>query len=389
MKRILEVFLLELKEIFTDTGILLTMFGGIIAYSVIYPLPYSEQVTRDVPIVVIDYDHSTKSRELIRMVDASPDTKVIGYVDSAAEAEVLIQTKKAQGLLVVPKHFRRDLLMKSPVTLSLGGDASYFMVYSNIATSILKSAGTLSAKIKVGRLTIEKGSMEMAKEQWRPASLNLQPVFNPESGYLNYIVPAVFILILQQTLVIVCGILCGTQNERARGGELGYWTKTEPIQLLLCRCSIFIGVYMCFSLYYFGFALDIYGINRIARAYDILRLLLPFLFAVVCMGVAVGQLYKHPEVATQVVLFSSMPLLFSSGFVWPISDIPQFMVVFSQFFPSTAAIQGMLQLNQMGATFDQVEHFQLQLMIQAAGYGLIAIMLMGHKQQRLHQKTAQ
>ncbi|MFT5881287.1 MAG: ABC-2 type transport system permease protein [Moritella sp.] len=379
MNKFLEIVLLEIKSIFGDKSILLTMFGGIIAYSIIYPLPYLNQVTRDVEIVVIDYDRSSLSRELIRMVNASPDTNIVGLVDSSAEAESLIMRGEVKGLFVIPENFRRDILMKKPVTLSLGGDASYFMTYSTIASGILKAGGTLSAQIKVARLAVDKESIRLAEQEWRPAALNLQPVFNPVNGYLNYVVPAVFILILQQTLLIVSGILCGSQNERSRMQEQGYWLTRSPTLVLLARCLVFLVLYLVFSLYYFGFALDLYGINRVAAAVDILKILVPFILAVVCLGVALGQLYRQAETATQVILFSSMPLLFASGFVWPVAAIPSGIVYFSQLFPSTAAIQALLQLNQMGADFEMVAHFQTQLLIQALGYGIIAIIFMNYK----------
>jgi len=380
MNKFLALVVLEIKSIFVDRSILLTMFGGIIMYSILYPLPYSQQVSRDAEIVVVDYDRSSVSRELIRMVNATPDAHIAGQVDSVRDAEALIEQGEIKGFLVIPKHFRRDLLMKKPVNLSLGGDASYFMTYSTITSGILKAGGTLSAQIKVARLTVDTESMLLAKEQWQPASLNLQPVFNQVNGYLDYVVPAVFILILQQTLLIVSGILSASQNERSRAKEQGYWLTASPILLLLARGLVFLGLYLLFSLYYFGFALDVYGVNRLAAAWDILKLLVPFLLAVVCLGVALGQLYSQAETATQVILFSSMPVLFSSGFIWPISEIPTWLVAVSQLFPSTAAIQGLLQLNQMGASFEMVSHFQIQLLLQAGAYGLLAVILISYKQ---------
>lgn len=382
MNKFLALVVLEIKSVFADRSILLTMFGGIIMYSILYPLPYSQQVSRDAEIVIIDYDRSSVSRELIRMVNATPDAHIAGQVDSVGDAEALIEQGVIKGFLVIPQHFRRDLLMEKPVTLSLGGDASYFMTYSTITSGILKAGGTLSAQIKVARLTVDTESMLLAKAQWQPASLNLQPVFNQVNGYLDYVVPAVFILILQQTLLIVSGILSANQNERARAKEQGYWLTASPTLLLLARGLVFLGLYLVFSLYYFGFALDVYGVNRLAAAWDILKLLVPFLLAVVCLGVALGQLYNQAETATQVILFSSMPVLFSSGFIWPISEIPSWLVAVSQLFPSTAAIQGLLQLNQMGAEFEMVSHFQIQLLIQALAYGLLAIILLAYKQRQ-------
>ena len=247
MNKFLALVVLEIKSIFADRSILLTMFGGIIMYSILYPLPYSQQVARNVEIVVIDYDRSSMSRELIRMVNATPDTHITGQVNSVKEAEALIKTGAIKGFLIIPEHFRRDLYMEKAVTLSLGGDASYFMTYSTIASGILKAGGTLSAKIKVVRLTVDKENMLLAKQQWQPASLNLQPVFNQLNGYLDYVVPAVFILILQQTLLIVSGILSGGQNERSRAKEQGYWLTASPTLLLLARCFVFVSLYLVLS----------------------------------------------------------------------------------------------------------------------------------------------
>jgi len=387
MNNFFALVVLEIKSIFADRSILLTMFGGIIMYSILYPLPYSQQVSRNAEIVVIDHDRSSMSRELIRMVNATPDTHISGQVDSVRDAEALIAQGDIKGFLIIPEYFRRDLLMKKPVTLSLGGDASYFMTYSTITSGILKAGGTLSAQIKVARLTVDKENILLAKQEWQPASLNLQPVFNQGNGYLDYVVPAVFILILQQTLLIVSGILSGSQNERSRAQEQGYWLTSSPTLLLLARSAVFLCLYLVFSLYYFGFALDMYGVNRLAAAWDILKLLVPFLLAVVCLGVALGQLYNQAETATQVILFSSMPVLFSSGFIWPISEIPTWLVTLSQLFPSTAAIQGLLQLNQMGADFEMVSHFQTQLLLQCVGYALLAIMLLAYKQRKYSLNT--
>lgn len=387
MNNFLALFWLEAQAIFRDRSILLTMFGGIIMYSIIYPLPYANQVSRDIDIVVIDMDRSSLSRELVRMVDASADIEVIGQVTAVSDAEDMIKTKAVKGLLVVPEHFRRDVMMKKPVTLSLGGDASYFMTYSTIASGIIKAGGTLSAKIKIARLTVDKENMQLAQQQWRPAVLNLQPVFNPANGYLDYVVPAVLILILQQTLLIVSGILCGGQNEQARLTGKGYWLTASPVVLLLIRGMIFLGMYLLFSIYYFGFALEVYGINHLASAMDILRIVVPFILAVLFLGLALGQFYSQAETATQVVLFSSMPLLFSSGFIWPVAEIPSWIVAISQVFPSTAAIQGLLQLNQMGADFALVAHFQTQLVWQACSYAALAIVLITYKQYQQHKKA--
>ena len=40
-----------------------------------------------------------------------------------------------------------------------------------------------------------------------PADVLLQPIFNPVGGYASYVVPAAFVLILQQTLLLGAAML--------------------------------------------------------------------------------------------------------------------------------------------------------------------------------------
>lgn len=76
-------FMMELRAIFSDRALLLTIFGGVIFYSFLYPLPYSQQLPRNQSIVVVDLDNSELSRKLIRMVDATPEVHVNRYASRA------------------------------------------------------------------------------------------------------------------------------------------------------------------------------------------------------------------------------------------------------------------------------------------------------------------
>ena len=56
-----------------------------------------------------------------------------------------------------------------------------------------------------------------------------------------------------------------------------------------------------------------------------------------------------------ILVFSSVPLIFLPGFIWPKEAIPTLLIIFSKFMPVTSAIDGLVRINQMGATFMQVQ----------------------------------
>ena len=55
-----------------------------------------------------------------------------------------------------------------------------------------------------------------------------------------------------------------------------------------------------------------------------------------------------------VVLFSSMPIVFSAGFIWPTELIPSLITDLMHLLPSGFAINGFLKLNQQGAGLPSV-----------------------------------
>ncbi len=372
MRRFLTLLRHEARAILTDPVIMLTVIGGVVFYSFLYPLPYSGQVPREQPIGVVDLDDSALSRQLIRWIDATSELRVAARPGSIGEAEAAITRHELAGFVVIRENFRRDLLLARPVHLAVAGDATFFLVYGAVVEGVATAAGTLGAQIKVGRLLAEGQEIKLASRQWTSFGLNARPVFNTTLGYINYVVPAVFILILQQTLLIGLGVLGGTQNARRLAGERGYWLDYPAWQLLTVRTLIFLTIYAVLALYYFGFCFEHYVVPRHAAPGDLVRLTLPFLLAVIGLGTVLGQLLHRRDLATQIVLFTSLPLVFTAGFVWPPHLVPRPLLVLANPFPTTPAIHAFLRLNQLGADFHQIAPLRTPLRAPALVYGFVA-----------------
>lgn len=378
-----KLFGLELRSIFTDSAILLTVFGGVLFYSFLYPLPYAQQLPREQAVVVVDFDNTNMSRKLIRMVDATPQVHVSRFAYSIDQARREIEEHGLTGMLIIPRHFYRDLLLGKSATLSYAGDASYFLIYSTIVEGMSSAGGTLAAGIKISRLLIDGQAMVLAEEQYAPLKVNLRPVFNTTTGYVHYVVPAVFILILHQTLLIGTGLLGAGQTELTRAGKFGYWLTVNPLQLIAVRGLLFTLIYFFLMLFYFGFSFNFYDISRLAKPLDLAVFAVPFILATTFLGIVIGQLIPRRELATTLVLISSLPLIFTAGFVWPTSMLPAPVYYFAQLIPSTPGIQGFLRLNQMGAELPQIQFLYEQLWCHTIVYGLIARYLLRRKQNNI------
>lgn len=374
-----QAFRCECQAIFTNSALLLTVFGGVVMYSFLYPLPYSQQLPREQAIVVVNLDNTATSRELERMVDATPQVEILQHAYSLKDAQHSLNQGDVHGILVIPKNFSRDLLLGKSPTLAYAGDAAYFLIYGTVVEGLASAGGTLSAKAKVSRMVMSGENLVLASNQYAPVKLSMQPVFNPSNGYVNYVVPAVFVLILHQTLLIAAGVVGGEQNESRRAGIAGYWQRSATIDRWSARLVILLLTYIPLALYYFGFSFQFYGISRLASIGNILAMLIPFLAAVIGLGMVIGELIPRRELATLIVVLSSLPLVFCAGFIWPTSELPLGLQYLAKFFPSTPAINGFLRLNQMGASFQQVLPYWGLLWAQAVTYGGLALWLMERK----------
>jgi len=116
VRAFLDAFRLEVRTIRGDAGALLVFIVAVLAYSVVYPLPYVPQVLRNVPVAVVDLDGSALSRRLTRMTDASELLRTFNVSDIAA-AEAAVRAGRAGAMLAIPRNFERDLLRGGQVTV--------------------------------------------------------------------------------------------------------------------------------------------------------------------------------------------------------------------------------------------------------------------------------
>lgn len=376
----------EFYAIFTNIPLLVTVFGGVIIYSFLYPLPYLNQTPTEQKIAIINLDNSQLSRTIERMANATPQVKITQQIYNIEEAKALLVKGDITGFLLIPQHFYRDLLLEKSPHLLFAGNASYFLVYGTVVEGLVRSASTLAAEVKVSRMVIRGDNIALASSQFTPIGMNLKPTFNPSLGYLNYIVPAVFVLILHQTLLIAMGLVTAGQFEDkvklkpSSALHSSYWL-TQPVwKILLVRSCIMFAVYLALLSYYFGYSFEYYGISRLATIPDLLSLVFPFLLSVIFLGTILGLLIPRKELATLIVLLSSLPLVFSAGFIWPTTNMPTIINVIAQFSPSTPAINGFLRLNQMGDSIDNLVGVRSQLWLLVILYATISFILMTLKQ---------
>jgi ABC-2 type transport system permease protein len=339
------------------------LFLAPLIYGIYYPQPYLNQILRKLPIAVVDNDLSDLSRRIVETLDASGALSVVVRTRTLAEARAAINRGQAYVAVEIPPGTERDVLKGITAHIPVYADATYLFIFRSTASGVATAIGALTSDL-VSRGARSDGSLVKAKlASSNPADVLLQPVFNPVGGYASYVVPAAFVLILQQTLLIGAAMLTGTALAKGGGAFAG----------VLGRGIAHLTIYLPALALYLIVLPRIYGFSALGHLPQLFALATVFLLATSFMGQAVGAWFTRPENATILLLATSLPQFFMAGFAWPREAIPDVALAFGRIFPADTAIDGLVRINQMGAGIWEVAHDWLGLWCLALGYFALAV----------------
>jgi ABC-2 type transport system permease protein len=357
-------FAAEWRRVLAIRGAFILLVIAPLIYGLYYPQPYLSQILRKVPIAVVDNDLSELSRGIVQTLDASGAVRVAVQADTLAEARAALDRGEAFAVVGIPPGTQRDVLKGITAHLPIYADATYLFIFRSTGTGIATAIDTLSSELAAGGARTDGSLVKASLAAQSPADILLQPVFNPVGGYASYIVPAAFVLILQQTLLIGAAMLTGVALAQARGGAFAS---------VLGRGIAHLTIYLPALALYFIVLPRVYGFSALGNPLQLLALASLFILATSFMGQAAGAWFKRPETPTLIFLATSLPQFFLAGFSWPREAIPAPVLAAGYIFPSDLAIDGIVRIGQLGASLWEVARDWRGLWGLAIGYFVLAV----------------
>ncbi|MET4385970.1 ABC-2 type transport system permease protein [Bradyrhizobium sp. F1.4.3] len=356
-------FTAEWRRVLGTRSAFSVLFLAPLVYGIYYPQPYLNQILRKLPIAVVDNDLSDLSRRIVETLDASGALSVVVRARTLAEARTAVNRGHAFAAVEIPADTERDVLKGITAHIPVYADATYLFLFRSTASGVATAVGALTSEL-VSRGARSDGSLIKAKlASSSPADVLLQPIFNPVGGYASYVVPAAFVLILQQTLLIGAAMLTGGALAGAGGAFSG----------VLGRGVAHLTIYLPALALYLIVLPRIYGFSTLGHLPQIFALATIFLLATSFMGQAIGAWFTRPENATLLLLATSLPQFFTAGFAWPREAIPDAVQALGRLFPADSAIDGLVRINQLGAGIWEVAHDWLGLWLLALAYFALAV----------------
>ncbi|WP_434528329.1 ABC transporter permease [Vibrio sp. K4] len=316
---------------------------------------FSAGIARDLPIGVVDLQHSQLSRKMIQSLDASSTLSVDYHYTSSTEAKNAMIEGDIYAYAVIPPQFDQDILLHRQPQLSVFFNSQYILVAKLINSAVAQSQGYFDAQLEtMGNLTKGNTTTLAAIGQAVPISTQITALFNRNTNYAQFLVTAI-VPAIWQICVVVSTILILAAHFRlyGNGNNSFAFLGDRPFTRLSKILSQYIPVFMAQSalfLVWFYVVLD----WPMEGSY-LVMLLAQFVTTIACiiMGALFFFLSMDPARAMSFAGAFTAPSFAFMGITFPVSDMNALAQAWRGLLPITHYIEVQVDQASYGASAAQ------------------------------------
>lgn len=346
------------RGVWRDEGVRLIVVFALFIYGISYSLGYGGEVLDDVPIAVVGGNESALCREITRKIDASPKVKVAYEVGDNLAVKRLLAERKVWCAVAISPDFEKDILAGRQARVAILGDASYFLAYREVVEGAVLAIQQMNEQI------IEKRDGRYSP----PVICEQRNLFNASLGYGVFVMPAIILLIVQQTALIGVGMLSATRREQGLKYNADF-----AVAVTIGRTLAFLAIYaitlgFMLTVHYSLFDYPMRGVW-----WRCVAVVLPYLLAVILLAQMVGGLFRRRESSILWLLWLSIPFLLVSGVSLPPQAFPRWLYIVGRVVPSSSAVEGWIAIQSRGASLMDIAPELVLLWILVALFGVGAV----------------
>ena len=367
-KALYEGYVDEFRYVLHDGGIVLFFCFLPIVYPIIYSLIYNPEVVRDVRMVVVDHDRTSKSRELVRNLDACQEVWITGYAADLGEARRAMNSHDCFGILEIPEGFQRKIGRGEQSPAVMYCDMSLLLRYKGFLVAATNVAQEMGSEILTSKID-ETLPIAATISTGDPLPIDNISMGNIENGFDSFVMPGVIVLILHQCIILASGMAGGGRREHPL--RMGVDPRRRPRGLaarmaaeMLCYITILI-LPVLFLLHYVPL---MFAFPMAGDTLEILAFIMPMVLACLGLGFCFQGIVWERESVFLLWVVTSVAFLFLSGLTWPRYAMSPFWRFISDLVPGTWGVEGFIRMNTNGSSLAQVSTEYAHLWILAAIY---------------------
>lgn len=373
-------FVQELRTIARNRSVLLVMIGGVVFYGLLYNYMYAPNLVRRAPVAVVDLSHTPLSREFVRLFAAAPQVEVAARPADMHGARELMRRNRIVGILFLPGDFQTRVGRGEQALFAAFGNTGTFLDFAAVQTAAAGAMRQLDEQLRPDMLRFLGPEALYAVAQAPTARVVGTALFNPTEGYGSYLIPAVLMLILFQTLLMVIGMLAGGERHDGTILRHGRWGTGfgAMARVVAGKALAYTAIYAVFAYFLLGLLPELFGIPAIGRWPTLVLLIVPYLLATSFFGLAGSLFFTDSESPVLMIPFFSVGLIFLSGVSYPLELIPWYWRAVHYALPAAPGVLAYVKVNSMGASLYEIRHEYLVLWVQCAVYFAAACAVLRH-----------
>ena len=374
MKKFRSLLKVEFKRIFSNGVLLAIFFGAPIGYGILFGFVYQQGKVVDLPIVIIDEDHSPTTDIII---DAFEDNQSLLVVDvRLTTGDILTEMPREQyaAVITLPNGFEKNLLHKKHPEIRVDLNMANILNANTTSNNINTVLMTLNAGMEIEGLKKQGLHPTQAAMSYESFKINFNKLYNSSGNYVNFMLPGILAAIMQQIIFLALALAFSrdfedgyfvTLIEKSKSSFYHIFLKATPFLLMLP----FIWIIISLIFVYFNITADIFN-------FPMLVLTLLLTLASISIGMLFSIVIPSQLKATELLMVISTPAFILSGFTWPTEAIPKFITNVSQFIPVTQYLSGFRRIAFYGGDLLSIQsEINILLLITFVSFVVMVLLL--------------
>ncbi len=326
--RILALVWKEFLQLRRDSMTLAFVVGIPLMQLTIFGLAINTDV-KHLPAVVYDESNSQESRDFLDGLLATQYFDLKARVTSEADLRRTLDHGQAHVGVWFPPDYARKLRRGETAEVLVVVDASNPTTASNaIATAV--GVGQLRST----RILFDRMGYGQATRPQPPIDVRVRPWYNPNLRSPDFIVPGLVGVIVSFTCIIYGALSIAREKELGTLDQI-LVTPVTPFELFLGKVLPVVGIAYLQLTVLLAAGAFLFGVP-FRGSIPLLYLCLPFFLAPqIGIALLISSRAQTQSQATQMGMFSLLPMIFLSGYIFQIEGMPTFFRLVSEVLPLT------------------------------------------------------
>jgi len=356
----------EWKFMFRSPTLLLILLFVPVFYPMVISLLYEANRPIKRPVVLMDLDNSEYSRALSFRLESTQALEIVKRTGQLGDGIEELKTGRAEVLIYIPSGFSTLIHRKEQAHLPVWINSENMLAYGASVEAI--NEVLLDYSHDLGRRFFHQQGMTTALADMHilPIKLSTNILFTPEMGYGNFLITGIFLIILQQIVILALAVTVGLRRQKGMPVFERPYPVTWMVASALAQITFYAGA-ICFMTFC---VFPLFGWT-IRSTIELLLLFTVFMFAVIPLSMFAAAFIRSSQSPFQVLVFFSTPVFMISGFTWPLDQMPSYIQALAMLFPTTPALHAIRLLSSKTADLAYIAPYLLE----TAGLGVFYFVL--------------